>query len=115
MQDLKAANKRAAEIVLAAALPLTPVDSTDGGQLKNTGRASGTPREAIIRFGYKAVPYAGVTHYGTPSGYQDSIGRPHVQDEQPWLSQAAKDTEPEWVELYWAALMKTVDSVAHIY
>lgn len=115
MTDLKASNRAAAEMVLAAALPLTPVDDTDGGQLKATGRASGTPREAIIRFGYKAVPYAGVTHYGTPASYSDSKGRPRVQSEQPWLAEAAKQTEPQWVELYWAALMKTVDSVAQNY
>lgn len=112
MQDLKDTNKKVADIVLPYALTLTP---SDEGKLKGTGRTAGTPREAIIRFGYKSVPYAGVTHYGTPAGYADTTGKSRTQDAQPWLAQAAADTEPQWVEMYWAALMKTVDSVSGNY
>lgn len=109
MQDLKDTNRKVADIVLPAALALTP---KDGGALKGTGRAAGTAREAIIRFGYARVPYAGVTHYGIPSGYTDKRGNTRSQDPQPWLAEAAHSTEPIWVETYWSALMRTVDSVA---
>lgn len=108
MTELKETNKRAADIVLPVALALTPTDSSN---LKSTGRTSGTPREAIIRFGYKRVPYAGVTHYGTPAGYVNSAGKRHQQSPNPWLAEAAKRTEPQWVEAYWEALMRAVDSV----
>jgi hypothetical protein len=109
MQELKDVNKRVADIVLPVALALTP---TDGGKLKGTGRTAGTAREAIIRFGFARVPYAGVTHYGTPAGYVDAKGRAKHQEPQPWLAEAAASTEPQWIELYWTALMRTVESVA---
>lgn len=112
MQELKDVNKRVADIVLPVALAKTP---TDGGKLKGTGRTAGTAREAIIRFGFKATPYAGVTHYGTPAGYRDSKGRDKDQSAQPWLADAASETERVWVELYWTALMRVVDSVAGTY
>lgn len=115
MNDLKATNKRVADIVLPAALALTPVDAEDGGQLKATGRSAGTAREAIIRFGYKSVPYAGVVHYGTPEGFKYTSGRPHPQAAQGWVAQAASDTEPVWVEMYWQALMDAIDSVGGTY
>jgi hypothetical protein len=109
MTDLKETNKAVANLVLPYALALTPVDNYDGGDLLATGRAAGTVREAIIRFGKKSVPYAGVTHYGYPSG-----GAKH-QAANPWLAEAAKATEPQWVELYWAAVERTIDSVAKNY
>lgn len=112
MQDLKETNKKVADIVLPYALTLTPMSS---GALLSTGRTAGTPREAIIRFGYKSVPYAGVTHYGTPAGYATTKGRAHSQSAQPWLAEAAHLTEPQWIETYWAALIKTVDSVSGNY
>lgn len=109
MQDLKDTNKKVADMVLPYALALTPVDDVDGGQLKATGRSAGTAKEAIIRFGYKAVPYAGVTHYGYPTGGAKQ------QAANPWLSEAAKETEPVWVEMYWDAVMRTINSVAKDY
>jgi hypothetical protein len=109
MTDLKETNKAVADFVLPYALALTPIDDIDGGDLLATGRSSGTPREAIIRFGNKSVPYAGVTHYGYPSS-----GAKH-QAANPWLAEAAKLTEPQWVEMYWAAVERTINSVAKDY
>lgn len=115
MEDLKAVNKKVANIVLPVALALTPVDDKDGGQLKATGRAAGTAREAIIRFGYKRVPYAGVVHYGTPEGFTYSDGRRHDQKAQGWVAEAASQTEPQWVEEYWQAVMDAIESVGGTY
>jgi hypothetical protein len=109
MQDLKETNKAVADYVLPYALALTPIDDYDGGDLLATGRSAGTPREAIIRFGKKSVPYAGVTHFGYPTG-----GAKH-QAANPWLAEAAHTTEPVWVEMYWAAVERTIDSVAGNY
>lgn len=109
MQDLKEANKQVAEFVLPYALALTPINDIDGGDLLHTGRASGTPREAIIRFGNKSVPYAGVTHYGYPSSGAKK------QAAHPWLAEAASATESQWIEIYWAAVERTIDSVAGSY
>lgn len=109
MNDLKQANKQVADFVLPYALALTPIDQIDGGDLLHTGRASGTAREAIIRFGNKAVPYAGVVHYGYPSGGAKQ------QAAQPWLAEAASATESQWIEIYWEAVQRTIDSVAKDY
>lgn len=106
MEDLKEANRKVADFVLPYALALTPIDDIDGGDLLHTGRSSGTAREAIIRFGNKSVPYAGVTHYGYPSGGAKS------QSPNPWLAEAASATESQWIEIYWDAVQRTLDSVA---
>lgn len=109
MQDLKDANKQVADFVLPYALALTPIDDIDGGDLLHTGRSSGTAREAIIRFGKKSVPYAGVTHYGYPAGGAKT------QAAHPWLAEAAHATESQWIEIYWAAVERTIASVAKNY
>lgn len=109
LSDLKDTNTQIGQIVLNYASGLVP---TSDGILKSTGRATGTPREANVRYGYARVPYAGVTHFGTPSGYHEPHrGRPRKQAEHPWLYKAAKDTEPVWGDMYWKALEKAIDRV----
>jgi len=63
IKDLSAANLAAAQVVEKAAVPLTPKRT---GRLRQTLRSSGTKTGGRVRAGKKAVPYAGVIHFGSP-------------------------------------------------
>lgn len=108
MSDLKKANLDAAKYVLAEARPNTPSLT---GSLKRTGRATATPRVGRIAFGRTAKPYAGVTHYGTPTGFRDATDRPHSQDGQSWVHDAAKATEGVWTDRYERQLMDALSNI----
>ena len=99
LEDLKAAHKAAAEVAAGGAKPLVPVRS---GKLAATIRPGGTKTGAVIRAGKKAVPYAGPIHWGWAArGIEAS----------PFLADGAKDTEPQWVELFYKALNKSLKKV----
>lgn len=99
LEDLKAAHKAAAEIAAGGARPLTPVRS---GTLQGTVRAGGTKTSAVLRAGRKAVPYAGPVHWGWPN---------RGIEPQPSLADGAKNTEPQWVELFYQELDKALKKV----
>lgn len=42
---------------------------TESGKLGRTLRAGRGKTKAVVRAGSKAVPYAGIIHYGTPASY----------------------------------------------
>jgi hypothetical protein len=60
----KAAHAAAANLVLGTARQLAPKGPT--GKLARSGRASGTKREGVVRFGGAAVPWAAAAHFGHP-------------------------------------------------
>ena len=99
LEDLKAAHKAAAEIAAGGSRPLTPVRSA---ALQGTVRAGGTKTSAVIRAGKKAVPYAGPIHWGWPA---------RGIEPQSFLADGAKNTEPQWVELFYQALDKALKKV----
>lgn len=99
LEDLKAAHKAAAEIAAGGSRPLTPVRS---GTLQGTVRAGGTKTSAVLRAGKKAVPYAGPIHWGWPN---------RGIAPQSFLADGAKNTEPQWVELFYEALDKALKKV----
>lgn len=99
LEDLKAAHKAAAEVAAGGSRPLAPVRS---GLLAGTIRAGGTKTSAVIRAGKKAVPYAGPTHWGWAARGIE----PH-----PFLATGAKNTEPQWVELFYQAMNKALKKV----
>lgn len=88
IEDLKATHLEAAEIVRDAAEPLVPRQS---GDLVGTVRAAGQARSAVVRAGKKAVPYAGVIHFGWPA-----------RDIEPqlYLYDALDDRREQVVEVY---------------
>ena len=99
LEDLKAAHKAAAEVAAGGAKPLVPVRT---GRLADTIRPGGTKTQAVIRAGKKAVPYAGPIHWGWAArGIEPS----------PFLADGAKNTEPQWVELFYEALDKALKKV----
>lgn len=91
MEDLKAVNERAAEIVLPVAERLAPKRS---GALKDTLRVGASKRAGIVRAGNNrktGVPYAGPIHWGWPA---------RGIDENLFMVDAAHATESQWEQLY---------------
>lgn len=109
LQDLRAANRRAATTVVPAAAALAPKRS---GALAASVRAGATTRAGVVRAGKKRVPYAGPVHWGWPSRPDPARGirggpiKPH-----PFLMQAAQDTEPQWVPIYEAEIISAIRKV----
>lgn len=99
LEDLKAAHKAAAEVAAGGARPITP---TLTGDLAGTVRAGGTKTSAVIRAGKKAVPYAGPIHWGWPA---------RGIEPREFLAEGAKRTEPQWVELFYQQLEKSLKKV----
>lgn len=102
MKDLTALNRKAAQTVVPVAKALAPVGSPVKGHIKNTVRAGATQRAGIIRVGDRKRPYAGVRHWGWPKRNIKAL---------PWVSIAAKQTEPQWTADYWNGLMKVINQV----
>ena len=88
MKDLRQVNKEAAQIVVPEAKSLAPHKS---GKLA-----------ASVRAGSKRVPYAGVINYGWPG---HNIKPTH------FANQAAKNTEPQWTQLYADAVQKIINRI----
>jgi hypothetical protein len=88
-QDLKTAGRNAAKIVMTEAKRTAPVRT---GALKRSIRTSVTKKNVGI-LGGKAlvVPYAQPIHWGWPKrGIR----------ENPWISRAARLTQPQWLPGY---------------
>lgn len=111
MKDLSKLNKEAANIVVPVAKALAPTGDAVKGHIGSTIRAGATTKAGIIRAGNARMPYAGVIHFGTPSGYRDATGRFIPIKPQPWIAQAAKQTEPQWVDNYFDGLIKVLDKI----
>ena len=102
MKDLAKLNKQAASIVAARAKQMAPVGSPKNGHIKSTIRAGATQKAGIVRVGNVRRPYGGAIHWGWPARNIEA---------QPWVADAAKATEPQWVDNYFDGLMKTIRSV----
>lgn len=89
MKDLSAAHREVAGIVADRARPATPHRT---GRLAKSVRAGGTQKAAVIRAGRgRGFPYAEPIHWGWPSRKIAA---------QPWISEAAAESEPVWVAVY---------------
>lgn len=104
LSELKDAHRAAADLVVARARELAPVGvgTRRPGALRDSVRASGTKTAAIVRAGGARVPYAMPIHWGW--------GRRHIAA-QPFLSAAARQTEPGWTELYLRAVDAALDKI----
>lgn len=102
MKDLTKLNKEAANIVVPVAKALAPVGSPENGHIRTTIRAGATQKAGIIRAGNSKMPYGGPIHFGWST---------RGIEPQPWISLAAKQTEPVWVDNYFDGLMKVINSV----
>lgn len=102
LQDMKAAHAAVAALVAAAAAQRAPKRT---GRLATSIRGSGTTTAAVIRAGFKSVPYAGPIHWGWPAR---GIAA------QPFLSEAATGSEGAWLPIYEGAVEAAIDQVKGI-
>jgi hypothetical protein len=99
LEDLKDANAAAGNIVAGAGRTSAPRRS---GSLAGTIRASRAAASATVRAGGARVRYAGPIHWGWPNRNITA---------QPWLSEAAVKTEPQWTAAYEAGVAKVLDTI----
>lgn len=88
LADIKAAHRAAGNVVRGRATGTAPRRT---GRLAGTIRVGATATSAYVRAGRASVPYAGPIHWGWP--------RRGIAP-QPWLSEAATDTETVWIYFY---------------
>jgi len=99
ISELKDAHTRAAQIVADRATTLAP---------RRTGRLAGNVRpakqvqRARIMAGSSAVPYAGPIHWGWPARHIDA---------NPFISNAAVETQDQWLTAYLEDVQKALDTV----
>jgi bacteriophage protein of unknown function (DUF646) len=94
LEDLKATNRKVAEVVDTRAKKHVPVGNDidkRGKRLRDTIRPGATKTTAIVRAGGKKVPYANPIHWGW--------GKRHIRP-QSFLSISARATEPTWFGIY---------------
>lgn len=100
MTRLKDAHRDVADTVSKRARGTAPQGPT--GRLAASTRPGATQKAAIIRAGKKSVPYAGPIHWGWP--------RRGIRA-QPWLQEAAQESEPEWVDTYTTEIERLIAEV----
>lgn len=99
LTDLKSVHSAIAQVVVPVAVREAPKRS---GALASSVRGAGTKTSATVRAGSRAVPYANVIQWGW--------GR-HGIAAQPFMTRAAKQTEPVWVALYTKETQRILDKV----
>ena len=99
LDDFKAVHREVGAYVGARAVQNAPKVS---GALAGSMRPSSAKTSAVVRFGSKAVPYAGVIHWGWAG---------HHIAANPFASTAAEETEETWLDMYMRRVEQLVDSV----
>jgi hypothetical protein len=100
LSNLRTAHRAAAAIAADAAADAAPVLT---GRLKRTVRAAGTKTAGIVRAGNNtSIPYANPIHWGW--------GRRGIAA-NPFLSRAARATEPRWLPIYQTAVNTAIAQV----
>lgn len=97
--DLKATHDEIARLVASVARPSVPVLT---GRLAGSVRGSGAATVATVRAGGSSIPYAKVIHFGWPA---------HNISANPFLIDAAHNTEPVWRQRYLTAVNKILSKV----
>lgn len=99
LQDLKDAHAQVAALVVRAASPDAPRRT---GALASSTRGAGTQGGAIVRAGRASVPYANPIHWGWD--------KRHIKA-QPWIYEAAVDSQDQWTGLYLRTLQQIIDDI----
>lgn len=102
LENLKAAHAAVAQVIARTAASRAPKLT---GRLAGSVRGSGTTTSAVIRAGFKSVPYAGPIHWGWPARGIKA---------QPFMSDAATSTEGQWMPIYEGAVDQALDQVKGI-
>jgi hypothetical protein len=101
--DLKDANARVSQLVAAEAAGRAPQRT---GRLAGSVRGNRAVGRATVSAGGAALPYGGPVHYGWPA---------HGIEPQPFISEAAEDTEPVWLPIYESDVERIVDAFGGTY
>ena len=99
LSDLKDANAAVGSMVASAAAGLVPVVT---GALAGTIRGTRAAGGASVKAGAASVPYAGPIHWGWPARNIKA---------QPFLTEAGRNTEPQWTQTYLDELEKIIARV----
>jgi hypothetical protein len=99
LADLKAAHIAVAETVITAQKPTVPRRT---GLLSATVRSAKQQNQAIVYAGKAAVPYANAVHWGNKKANIKS---------NPWLWEAARRSEPQWLAEYEREIIRIIGSV----
>lgn len=101
--DLKDANARVSSLVAATAAGRAPQRT---GRLAASVRGNRAVGRATVSAGGASLPYGGPIHYGWPA---------HGIEAQPFISEAAEDTEPVWLPMYESDVQRVVDALGGTY
>lgn len=99
VSQLKDANRAAANVVVGPARIAAPKLT---GRLAASVRVGATQKAGIVRAGRASIPYAGAIHWGWPAR---GIAA------QPFLSDTARATEPEWLREYTEHVDDVLDQI----
>ena len=88
LSDLTKVNATVSRYVALRGAAMAPRRS---GALAGSVRGNSAKASAIVRGGGARIPYAGVIHWGWPA---------HHISSQPFLVNAAHETEPTWTKYY---------------
>lgn len=99
LQDMSDLHAEVGRVVVGEAHAWSPKRS---GALDASIRAGRLRTGAIVRAGSGRVPYAGVQEWGWPG---------HNIRPQPYLTTAAKATEPTWTDVYAAGVDRIISKV----
>lgn len=99
LSDLKDVNQAVGNLVVGIAQGMAPSVS---GALAGSIRASRAAGGVSVKAGSAGIPYAGPIHWGWP--------RRNIK-ESLFLTNAAAQTEEQWVALYWEGVDKIIDRV----
>jgi hypothetical protein len=100
LQDFKDANARAGNVIIGAARSRVPFRS---GALAGSMRTARQARRVVVMAGRASVPYAGPIHWGWPARNISA---------NPFLSNAAVESQPRWLTGYDSDLKKIVAKVS---
>lgn len=108
LATLKGVHASVAGVVAGRAKQLAPKVT---GTMAGTVRPAGTKTAAVVRAGFKRTPYAGPNNWGWPdgaAGIKGAFGGDH------WMTEAAKQTEPQWLQIYLSEVNKAISKVKGI-
>lgn len=99
LNDMKDVHQAAGNLVAGVAQGLAPSVS---GALAGSIRASRLAGGISVKVGSAGIPYAGPIHWGWPSrNIRESL----------FLTNAAMQTETQWVEMYYEGMERIIDRV----
>lgn len=100
--DLTALHREVGRIILPVARAGAPLGPDAGGHIGPSVRVGATRSATIIRAGSAARPYGPAIHFGW--------FRRHIKP-NPWITRAAQQTEPQWVDRYFAGLVQIITQI----